>query len=309
MVRLIDKMVKHPKVITPLHNYMMNNDLEHIQDEEALTPQDWTGNYKTLDRVPRSWICEYLLWRAKKTHCNQVLTVAALKKVEKESPDMVNLLFHYDTQTVGGMQFPKPCKDKRVATLTFHSRAEQVGNRLPKFLARGALGTGGTVDFMKGCFILTFDEGGVATCIEHTASGDKLEVLPSHITISNRYKLIDNHRDHFARVELLPAIFCWADLFPSGAAWKQHMVTKRFEGLADLAEAQREKHEEERQQRGETVHESMVVLEEANRERAAQSLGNAREKLAERMENRKKRRTLKLAPSDAGAAPAPIQNA
>lgn len=137
-----------------------------------------------------------------------------------------------------------------------------------------------------------------------------MEVLPSHITISNRFKLIDNHCDHLARVELLPAKFYLADLFPSGAAWKQHMVTKRFKGLADLAEAQHEKHEEdERQQRDETVHESMVVLEEANKERAAQSLGKAREKLAERMENRKKRRTLKLAPSDAGAAPAPIQNA
>lgn len=158
MVRLIDKMVKYPKVITPLHNYMMNHDLEHIQDEEALR----RATTKPSTAFPAAGFASTFCG-ARKRQCNQVLTVAALKKVENESPDMINLLFHYDTQTVGGMQFPKACKDKRVATLTFNNRADQVGNKLPKFLARGALGTGGTVDFMKGCFILTFGEGGIAT--------------------------------------------------------------------------------------------------------------------------------------------------
>eukprot|EP00969_Alexandrium_andersonii_P180811 7990333-Alexandrium_andersonii.AAC.1 len=202
MVRIIDKMCKQPSIIVPLHGLMQSHDLEKVHSlASRVTVGSWTGQYKQLDRIPKSWTTEYLLSRAHFLGLN-VITHELLSKIEQDSMDALPMLFSFETQTVGAMAFPQQCSDKTICSKTFSKRAEQVGDRLKHLVLAGALGTEGKIDFGKGgCFTLKFAEGKLSE-LKH-CTGVVAEV-PSHVQITTAYTLVDNHLDHLARVELKP---------------------------------------------------------------------------------------------------------
>lgn len=304
--RLVDKMAKYPKEIQPLHNFMMSDDLMNMNDIEPEAPGEWTGDYRSIDRIPRGWITEYLLWRARSLACDQVLSLNKLQALEESDPDSISMLFAYDTQTVGTMQFPKSLKLKAVATKAFARTADLVGNRLKGLANRGAFGTDDKISFMRGCFDLRFDLEGRCASIEHLPTNEVVNGLPTHISITNKYRLIDNHLDHLARVELLPAKFLLHELFPESARFRKLMVTKKFKGFAELADRCLAEFEQAQQAAADqTVEESEAALEAAKQRRNIANLEQARAKLAERAEKRKQRRTMDLEPLEPAPAPAP----
>lgn len=295
-VRIVDKLSKYPKYILPMHGIMMSQDFNaETMATAAPTKSEWTGNYGCLGKIPKEWICQWLLHRSEKLGAS--LTAAHLAKIEEDSPENIKMLFSLETQTLPHQNFPSTCHDAYIATKTFNERASQVGNRLAKFMSAGGIRDDGSLDFSKGgCYKLQF-EGDRCSTIVHI-SGTKA-TLPAHVVITKDFVLYDNHLDHLAKAELLPSTYTLIELFPKGCDLdKLAMRKKDAKPLKEMATAIADAHAEgQRSKIAETVQvareDSSVLKVVANR-KAAANLIKARTKLLEKAEERKTRRTIKL---------------
>lgn len=235
MVRIIDRMCKDPSVIMPIHSFMINTNMEQLSSAREVGASEWTGNYRQLERVPRAWMSEFLLKRAKDTGCDQTFTPALAKNICNESAQHIDMLFYFVTQTVPSMMFPKGLQDPRLASTVFSRRAAQCGDRLKNLCLNGGFAKEGSVDFKKGAFELQF-QNDLLKQVTHVATGLHAHSFGDHIRISTRFELVDNHLDHAARVILRPTVFHLYELFPESAPFRRNMYGKKFKALNELVE-------------------------------------------------------------------------
>jgi len=217
--------------------------------------------------------------------------------MEEDSVDNIRTLFAFETQTLGSTSFPSACHDKYIATKTFTTRAQQVGDRLKNFLDQEGIQSSGALDFSKGgCYKLEFGQDGKCTNVVH-CTGAKVQ-MPSHVVITTEFSLIDNHLDHLARVELLPCNYLLYEFFVAKKPGVlEHMIKdKKGDSLRKMAKAIAEKHAEgETQIEQQTVKEDKALLSVVAKKKAAANLLKARSKLEEKKKDRAARRTIKLA--------------
>jgi hypothetical protein len=296
-VRIVDKLSKYPQYIMHLHGIMLSQDLTADGSlAQPLGKLDWTGNYSNLSKIPKTWVAQYLMNRARALGVE--LTQTLLNKLEEESVDNLRVLFSFETQTTLTLSFPTPCHDKHIASKTFNSRAAQVGSRLKSFIQAGGISATGALDFSKGgCYELIFDEAS-ARCVGVKHCTGEEAAVPQHVLITPSFDLVDNHLDHLARVELPPCNYYLMDFFKAvtGCKFTQHIIKDKkgdllkamAQQIADQLAAGMDAKEKE------TVEEDKEVFKEVQQKKANMNLVKARTKLQEKKADRTARRTIKL---------------
>jgi hypothetical protein len=299
LVRIVDQLMKYPGYILPVQNELLNGNLL-FKAEDIAEKGEWTGDYKSLGKIPESWMMDFLRELAENQQVPQI-TLEKLKSVSAHSSDNIDLLFSTSVQLPTTMPFPEDMADVVVALRTLKARSEEVGARLRILVNGGGLKADGSVVCGPGAgsYDILFREStdGYATSIIHCQS--KLSVpFPSHIKMDRTWLLIDNHLDHLARVEKHPCRYFLRDLFPPDAAFKRCMPVqgKKFHLLSQAANrfkvlVDAEKSKVEKKSVGEAATDA---CKEAAKERNKVQMAAARVKIAEAAQARKKRRTLTL---------------
>lgn len=301
-VRIVDKMEKCPSVIMPLHGFMQTFDLTTFGSLAQKSPGQWTGDYRTIDRIPKGWISEFLVKRSIQLGMSALVSDKTIAELEQRSPDAIPTLFNFETQTMGTMMFPPDCRQREIASLVFTKRAEEVGNRLLALSKNGGFSTPGVVDYKKACFQLHFNDQGVVERITHVTGADS-GPLPAHVQVTQAFSLMDNHLDHCARLVLGPAKYMVADFFREDAPFKRLMVQRKCKRLHEIAATVLAEQTALADATELTeVKESDRTLKPALKKRSEENLTKAKAKLQERQEERKKARTLILD----GAANLPV---
>lgn len=292
MTRIVDRMSKDPEVISHLHNFMLNTNMKSLETAREKGNAEWTGEYKSLERVPRSWMSEFLVRRARDTGCDQIFNQDTLKRLCDENQQQVDMLFYFETQTVGSMPFPKGLEDPYTAATVFSRRAAQVGERLKDLTRAGGLAQGNRVDFRKGCYELEF-EGAWLKSVRHVSSNVKVQSFDEHIRISTRFELVDNHLDHAARVTLNPTSYTLCDLFPADCAFKRTMYAKKTKAITDLITivAQELRQEHDAKARA-IIAPDTRIQDDLQKKQSAENLAKAREKLERTKHANKRLRTM-----------------
>lgn len=286
---IIDRCLKDPRYILPLHAELVTMFVDTPEDTG-----DWTGEYKTVERLPRSWKAAFLLAEAARTKC-AVVTKDLLSKIAEDDPDNIAALFSYVVQLPGSLAMPPQCSHSTVCSKAMVARASQVGNRLTQFATAGGFATDGRLDWMKaGVFRLQFTDG-VCTLIEHSTGA--IAVPPEHVKITTAYTLHNNFLDYRAEVVLKPNVYKLHELFPDDAPFKLSMffAGRKWKAFATTA---KEVHdamvaaEETKEQ--DTVKADMEVLQSAADMRLKRSLEKARTLAADKRKERETKRVLKL---------------
>jgi hypothetical protein len=297
MVTIIDTMSKKPQTISGLYGLMRTMNLEVIHEAKEFGKDEWQGNYKTLERIPKEWIGEYLVKRAVDLNLQKVVNREALKAIGNESIHGIQMLFQFETQTIPQLSFPEVAKDKAVATLMFENRAEAVGHRLNWLVQKGAFAVPGKVNFFSaGCYKLEF-AGEILTGVAHCSG--IAGIIPDHLKgfITKKFHLVDNHLDHMAKVELKPSEHYLWKFFLDDAPFRQKMIQKgkKFRELHKIADNVNIDMEAKRTRFAKVaVQESDEICKDVGKRAKAQNLEKARLKLVERQEARKKARTCKM---------------
>ena len=300
LVRIVDQLSKYPEYILPMEAAMKSEDLLFtINKGGAVASTDWTGEYKTLQHLPLSFKLQYLKFKAEELKLDG-FALDIFQKIQTVDPLEIHLLFSFDVQVHLSSWYPDGMSDAALATKLFSLRADEVGNRLGKLWEAGGLVVQGKVDYSKGgSFELEWPEkGDHASELTH-CSGAKV-VLPAHAQISKDFVLVDNHLDHYARVELRqtpPIVWYLHTFFASTAPFKNLMQTtgKKFKRLSELslqvlATSELSFHE----QVGKNLKEGADQAAKVNKTRATTKLQIAHSRLEANKEERKKRRTIKL---------------
>lgn len=305
LVRIIDHLVKKPEHTMSVHNLMMCHDLDELANPNAANKSDaiWTGDYKQVERLPRAWLSEYLLHRAKKLKVDNIVTPQVLSKIEEASSHGLQLLFHYETQLSGPLSLPPALSDQTVASLTMHARADEVGNRLVELVRQGGFALIGKVNFLQGgCYTLEWSDAGKLVSVKHV-TGPTATVL-GHVHVDRCFELVDNHSDSGARLVRAPTKYVLHEFFGEDAPFKQfmHISSKRFKRLHELsAKVVTTLEDEEEQKTSRVVKSDLRVLQPAATKRAAANLNKAREKLEESKAKRAAMRCLSLGGGEAAA--------
>lgn len=307
-VAIIDKMEKEPYIIQPLHGLMQSHDLKNMASVDVEKGSPWTGNYKHVQSLPRGWMSEYLLARARALGIEAFITKQVLADLEVFCSDAIPTLFFFDTQLAPGCAWPPVLNDKYVASRTVIKRSEEVGNRLAVAVRKGLLSTPKQFDFMKaGCYELLFGENRLQT-ITHISGA--LAEVPDHIVVTKQFKLEDNHLDHLARVTLPPAKFYLWEFF-GAAPFVQYMCVKgkKFCRLKDLGAAEKEVQKaDDLSKKQSEIQVNTEVMQKAQEERSNAAMKRARERLLEKAEERKRLRSGNLDMLPAPSAEAALQD-
>lgn len=96
-----------------MNNLMLCNDLDKLSNPGQKTADDaWTGDYKQVERLPRQWMSEYILHRAKKLQVDNLVTAETLTRIEEANSQGIPLLFYFETQLSGALAMPPVCSDQ-----------------------------------------------------------------------------------------------------------------------------------------------------------------------------------------------------
>lgn len=196
--RIVDQCVKNPAIVLPLHAELM---LLDVNSFDISGEGSWSGDYRTLERIPRDWKVSFLLALAKH-HRLQVLSKTFMGKVEMDDPENIPRLFEMCVQAPQSLGCPPQFSDESVASITLTERSTELGDRLKRFTAASGFLANGGLDLSKGCFSLSFDDAGRCVEIAH-ATGEKVNP-PAHVTITKSFVIKHNHLDYKATVELAP---------------------------------------------------------------------------------------------------------
>ena len=222
------------------------------------------------------------------------MTQDFLSKVEEEDSENILNLFYFEAQIMPHLNFPSQCSTNYLATRAFDSRAEEVGNRLLRFVENGGFREDGSLDFKKGgCYELEFEDDKAST-VKHISGATV--TLPSHVLITQEFTLHDNHMDHLARVELKPSMFAlWTFFDDSHPFVKLIIKEKKAQTLVDHAiKAEQAAVAAESSRAANTVQQNPRVLQPVQNKKASENLQKAREQLKARAADKQKKRTIKL---------------
>ena len=304
-IAIIDKMEKDPLFVGPIHDYMIGNDLIAIATAtDNLT--DWNGKYTTLQRLPPWWMLEWLLKHAEAQKVSDVVNQALLAELESSSHDKVVLLMVWVLQVPPTQALPQECSDKDVCALTLTMRATEVGPRLISLVKAGGLMISAQINFGAAAYSFKWVDGNVHT-ITHTWSGKEVTV-PSHVVINEHFQLHDNHLDHEAKFVCGGTSHLMADQF-IGAPWKSLLVNwkKKFLRLTDHAKSAKKQLACTivGSASAQTKSELQQVVNEAAKVRTAAGCAQARLKLKQREEDKKRLRVAQASPSMANSPATP----
>lgn len=236
MVRVVDRMLKDPRAITHIHSFSMSLDVDQMDGAVAKASGEWTGSYRTMERIPKSWLTQYLLNRAKALFVDGLLSSDILCKVEEHSSDQLGILFAYETQCPGTVTFPEALSDKAICSKACALRAAEVGDQLAYLVRVGGFAVPGVVDYSKACFDPVFDETTGFLKEIKSVMGDTSEAIPECIRIDKTFKVVNGHLDHMAMFAKGVAKYVIADFFGDNAKFKKVMHTKKFSRMKAIGE-------------------------------------------------------------------------
>ena len=283
-VQIIDAMQKHPDIIVPLHGLFMSHDLSAMSTSTSCSSSTWTGKYKQVDRLPKPWVAEFVLSRARANGLAKFVTADTLSELELHMPDAIPMLFSFVTQTIGSSTLPAECADQRVCSQVFVKRAEECGARLQHLFQNGGFTKKNIVQYSRGgCYALQFDDDGLLSELKHCSGA--VAKLPTHISIDRTFVLNDNHLDHLATISKSPLRFRLHELFADTETFKVGMIVpgktyKRLQQLAEVVVSTLKKEESDRQES--VVTEAPEVFEAAKKRRCTENMAKAREGLKNR---------------------------
>ena len=295
-IAIIDKMEKVPLFVGPIHDYMIGKDIAAIAtatDSQA----DWTGKYTSLQRLPHWWMLQWLLNHAKVQQVTDVVNQECLAELESSSHDKIVLLMVWVLQVPPTQTLPQECSDKDVCALTLTIRATEVGPRLISLVKAGGLNVSAQINFGAAAYSFKWVDGSVHT-ITHTWSGTEVQV-PSHVVINEHFFLHDNHLDHESKFVCGGTSHLMSDQF-IGAPWKALLVNwkKKFLRLNDHAKSAQKQlacpivvSEDDK-----TQNELQCIVNDAAKGRAAAGVNQARIKLKQREDDKKRLRVAQASP-------------
>lgn len=292
MIRVIDQCLKDRRFIMPLHAFLMTCDPAANTETNA----SWTGDYRSLERIPKGWVADFILNLAKGLGV-AIATRELLNKVEADDSANLGLLFMYLVQLPGAFVLPGAFSSSTVASMVLRERAKEVGDRLKLFVQNQGISPSGALQWGKGgCYKLRFDAAGKCDLITHVATDESIEP-PSHVLVTSAYSLQDNHLDHKAAVFLSPVRHQLSEFFPQTARVRTTMYCagKKFQSIARLTDrvvTDLQTAEEERKKA--TIEGGDHILQEAVQTKAAASVEKARVAMSLKRKERVDKRTLKL---------------
>lgn len=296
LVWIVDRISKRPAELIPLQSYLVSHDLTQTSNNIA-SEDAWTGSYRTIDRLPKSFMMTFLLSRAKE--CNiKTLDSAVLSKLELADSSNIPMLFYMEIQIPGSLTLPDAMQDEQICFQTLRRRAAEVGGRLRAFTEKQGFKTPGKLDFREaGAYKLEFAEDGHATHVTHLVGGKV--AIPKHCFVSSEFSLTDNFLDFKAVVSLHPTTHQLCSFFnPSDHTFLNTMYTpgKKWVHLKTMAETLAQ-HIEEAKSGGSSIDaaaQAAEVVKTATQSRKAKNMEKARQVFVQRQEKRKQIRTIQL---------------
>ena len=294
LARIVDQLIKDPRYTLPLHAHLLNMDLSALSGPRTKQNDTWTGSYKFLNQIPRSWMATFILKRARTSNL-VVLNEELLAKLEEDDTANIPQLFSFMIQLPLSLGFPKDMQDAWVASEVFTKRCDEVHDRLEYFVRLGGVTPTGKLDFKKaGCFTFEFDEKGLCTKLSH-CSGLHI-VPPTHAPITIAFELIDNYLDGLSFVLLEPRRDPLNKLFALDAAFRFTMFEpgKKCTLLKEFAKEVKARVDEQQAARTTAATTNTAVLEPGAKKRSKVTTDRARVQLAAAAEKRQRRRSVAL---------------
>jgi hypothetical protein len=168
---------------------------------------------------------------------------------------------------------PVECFDKKVCSKVFFERAKVLGKRLVSWKEK-ALSHDGSIKWGEGgCYKLKF-EAGKAIAISHV-SGDEAKI-PSHVTITKDFILMNNFSDSTACLELAPATYTCKDFFTAEMGPNKHELSNvqapELKSLAEVIKGRQEISKKKLTQ--DTIDEDPTFLHESTKKRHQSAAGS-----------------------------------
>lgn len=294
LVWVVDRLSKNLHEAPRIQGYMLSAAFAQVGSTDSVT-EAWTGNYKVLESLPKTFMVKYLLQRAADLKIG-VLTGDVLKQLEIHSTLNIPQLFSMDLQLPLSLAMPSEMQNEAVCMRVCKARGQGCGDRLSLFANAGGFLTAGSLNWKTaGCYSFEWEGDNVCT-IKHI-TGVYVPV-PSHAPIDKSFVVKDNDGDWKALVEHLPSQHSLSKFF-TDAEFLQYMYQpgKNISVLRSLCKDVIETMEKERAS-GEASTEAAAAaissLKEAGHVKKADSLKRARQKLIESQQKRKELRAIAL---------------
>jgi hypothetical protein len=253
------------------------------------TDDCWGSNVKTLGKLPVHWVSQWLV-EASQGELRQIIEMEKIVEFDNQA---AFTLFHFATQTKAAHRLPVECLDKKVCSKVFFERAKVLDKRLVSWKEK-ALCQDGSIKWGEGgCYKLTFDEG-KAIAINHV-SGDEAKI-PSHVTITKDFILMNNFSDSAACLELAPATYTCKDFFTAEMGPNKHELSNlqalELKSLAEVIKVRQEISKKKLTQ--DTIDEDPTFLDESTKKRHQCSATKARAARMAHADKKKKLRQVDL---------------
>lgn len=273
----------------PSHALMTLASLQsNLATNDSTTDDCWGSNVKALGKLPVHWVSQWLVDASQGE-----LRQCDMEKMVEHDSQAAFTLFHFATQTKPGHKLPVECLDKKVCSKVFFERAKVLGKRLVSWKEKALTHDGSIKWGDGGCYKLTFEDGKAKT-ITHV-SGDSAKI-PSHVTITKDFILMNNFSDSTACLELAPATYTCKDFFlPEQGPNKHelsHMQAPELKSLAEVVKGGLQ--ETSKKLTADTIDEDPKFLQEASKKRQLSAVAKAREARAAHANKKKKMRQVDL---------------